>query len=66
MRPKDNVMTFTSKILAEDYGMDLVNLAMGGRGNSRISFTTKHWLEKFYKKDTFNINTTAVTEKIIK
>ena len=29
MRPKDNVMTFTSKILAEDYGMDLVNLAMG-------------------------------------
>ena len=53
MRPKDNVMTFTSKILAEDYGMDLVNLAMGGRGNSRISFTTKHWLEKFYKKDTF-------------
>tara|TARA_Y100001938_G_scaffold151172_1_gene246867 strand:+ start:9969 stop:10634 length:666 start_codon:yes stop_codon:yes gene_type:complete len=53
MRPKDNVMTFTSKILAEDYGMDLVNLAMGGRGNIRISFTTKHWIEKFYKKDIF-------------
>jgi len=55
MRQKDNVMTFTSKILAGDYGMDLMNLAMGGRGNARISFTTKHWLDKFDKNEVFAV-----------
>ena len=37
-RPKDGVKTFTTKIIAENYGMQLANLAMGGRGNTRISF----------------------------
>ena len=55
MRQKDNVMTFTSKILAGDYGMELMNLAMGGRGNGRISFTTKHWLDKFDKNEVFAV-----------
>lgn len=45
-RPKDGVDTFTTKILAEQYDMDLYNLAMGGRGNDRISFTTKLWFEQ--------------------
>ena len=39
-RPKDGVDTFTSMILAEHYGMQLHNLAMGGRGNDRLFFTT--------------------------
>ena len=42
-RPKDKVETFTTDILAKHYGYQLVNLAMGGRGNDRIGFTTKHW-----------------------
>ena len=45
-RPKDGVETFTSKIIADNYNMQLVNLAMGGRGNTRISFTTKVWCEQ--------------------
>jgi len=45
-RPKDGVETFTSKIIANNYNMQLVNLAMGGRGNTRISFTTKVWCEQ--------------------
>ena len=49
-RPKDGVDTFTTKILAEKYDMPLVNFAMGGRGNDRISFTTKVWLER-HKRD---------------
>ena len=40
-RPKDGVNTFVTKILAERYNLQLFNLAMGGRGNDRISFTTK-------------------------
>ena len=40
-RPKDNVDTYVSKIIAEGYGTDLHNIAMGGRGNKRINFTTK-------------------------
>ena len=49
-RPKDGVDTFTTKILAEKYDMPLINFAMGGRGNDRISFTTKVWLER-HKRD---------------
>ena len=33
-RPKDGINTFTTKIIAEQYGMQLENLAMGGRGNT--------------------------------
>ena len=51
-RPKDGVDTFTTKILAEQYKMALCNFAMGGRGNDRISFTTKVWLER-HKRDKY-------------
>jgi hypothetical protein len=51
-RPKDGVDTFTSKIIAEKYGMKLDNIAMGGRGNQRISFTTKLWCEQ-HKQENF-------------
>lgn len=44
-RPKDGVDTFTTDILAKHYDYQLVNLAMGGRGNDRLTFTTKHWIE---------------------
>ena len=54
-RPKDGVDTFTSKIIAEKYGMDLTNLAMGGRGNVRISFSSKVWCEQNKGKDVFAI-----------
>jgi len=45
-RPKDGVETFVTKILAEEYGYQLHNLAMGGRGNDRVSFTTKLWFHQ--------------------
>ena len=45
-RNKDGVETFTTKILADNYGLSLINLAMGGRGNTRISFSTKVWCEQ--------------------
>ncbi len=45
-RNKDGVDTFTTQILADNYGLGLINLAMGGRGNTRISFTTKVWCEQ--------------------
>ncbi len=54
-RPKDGVDTFTTKILSETYNDSLVNLAMGGRGNNRISFTTKHWIDKFGKDEIFAV-----------
>ena len=54
-RPKDNVNTFVTKILAEDYNLQLFNLAMGGRGNERVSFTTKLWFEQNGYKDTFAV-----------
>ena len=54
-RPKDNVNTFVTKILAEQYNLQLFNLAMGGRGNDRISFTTKLWFEQNGYKDTFAV-----------
>ena len=49
-RPKDGVETFVSKELAGLYGLDLANIAMGGRGNSRISFSTKVWCEQNNKE----------------
>ena len=49
-RPKDGVDTYCTKILADSYNMALCNYAMGGRGNDRISFTTKVWLER-HKRD---------------
>ena len=51
-RPKDGVDTYTTKILAENYKMAICNYAMGGRGNDRISFTTKVWLER-HKRDPY-------------
>ena len=54
-RPKDGVDTFTSKILAEGYGMELCNLSMGGRGNLRISFSTKVWFEQNSKENVFAV-----------
>ena len=45
-RNKDGVETFTTQILADNYDLALVNLAMGGRGNTRISFSTKVWGEQ--------------------
>tara|TARA_A100001015_G_scaffold109146_1_gene121097 strand:+ start:49 stop:711 length:663 start_codon:yes stop_codon:yes gene_type:complete len=54
-RPKDGVDTFTSKIIAEKYGMDLTNIAMGGRGNVRISFSSKVWCEQNKGKDLFAV-----------
>ena len=49
-RPKDGVATYCTKSLADSYNMALCNYAMGGRGNDRISFTTKVWLER-HKRD---------------
>ena len=54
-RPKDGVDTFVSKELAQNYNSELVNLAMGGRGNKRISFTTKWWFELEKPKDVFAV-----------
>ena len=54
-RPKDGLDTFTTKIIAEKYSMDLVNLAMGGRGNTRIGFSTKVWVEQNKGKDIFAV-----------
>ena len=54
-RPKDGVETFTSKIISENYGMELANIAMGGRGNTRVSFSSKVWLEQNQDKDVFAV-----------
>ena len=54
-RPKDGVNTFVTKHLADLYGLELENLAMGGRGNTRISFSTKTYFEKFGTQDTFAV-----------
>ena len=54
-RPKDGVDTFVSKVLSENYKSELFNLAMGGRGNTRIGFTTKLWFEQNGKVDTFAV-----------
>lgn len=54
-RPKDGVDIFTSEVLAKEYDYELHNLAMGGRGNSRISFTTKLWFEQNIRQDVFAV-----------
>jgi len=54
-RPKDGVMTHTGKIIAQHLQASNVNLAMGGRGNDRISFTTKLWFAQNSTKDVFAI-----------
>ena len=54
-RPKDGVETFTTDILASEYGLKLFNIAMGGRGNDRISFTTKIWFEQKGHGDVFSV-----------
>ena len=54
-RPKDGVETFVSRELAEAYGLQLTNLAMGGRGNDRIGFTTKVWFESNNTEQTFAV-----------
>ena len=54
-RPKDGVETFTTDILASEYGLKLFNIAMGGRGNDRISFTTKLWFEQNGHGDVFSV-----------
>ncbi len=54
-RPKDGVDTFVSNELAKKYNADLINLAMGGRGNNRISFSTKVWFEQNKPKDIFAV-----------
>ncbi|OUU40434.1 MAG: hypothetical protein CBC16_06215 [Verrucomicrobia bacterium TMED56] len=54
-RPKDGVNTFVSKIIAENYNEELFNIAMGGRGNTRISFSTKVWCEQNKDKDVFAV-----------
>jgi hypothetical protein len=54
-RPKDGVETFVSRELAEAYRLQLTNLAMGGRGNARISFSTKVWFERNGYQDTFAV-----------
>ena len=54
-RPKDGVNTFVSDIIAKEYKCELTNLAMGGRGNDRISFSTKVWFEQNNTKDIFAI-----------
>lgn len=54
-RPKDGVDSFVSDIIAKNFRYDLVNLAMGGRGNDRISFSTKVWFEQNDYSNTFAI-----------
>jgi hypothetical protein len=54
-RPKDGVETFTTNTLANEYNLELINIAMGGRGNDRISFTTKLWFEQNGYQDTFAV-----------
>ena len=54
-RPKDNVPTFVTKELAREYQDEFINIAMGGRGNIRIDFSTKVWIEQNYSKDLFAV-----------
>lgn len=54
-RTKDDVHTFVTQELANSLGLELINLAMGGRGNNRISFTTKVWFEQNNANDVFAV-----------
>ena len=50
-RPKDNVDTYSGLELSNSLGLPIVdNLAGGGRGNKRVSVTTKMWCEKYPEK----------------
>jgi hypothetical protein len=51
--PKNGVDTFVTEILAKEYNLPLENYARGGRGNNRISFSTKVWLEQNRADDYF-------------
>ena len=47
-RPKDNVNTHCGLELAKLMALDIaVNLAGGGRGSKRMTWTTRTWCEKF-------------------
>ena len=55
-RPKDGVHTHSGLELATLMDLKVAtNLAMGGRGNEHISFTTKLWFEQNGYKDTFAV-----------
>tara|TARA_X000000950_G_scaffold216526_1_gene260584 strand:+ start:357 stop:1016 length:660 start_codon:yes stop_codon:yes gene_type:complete len=54
-RPVDGVDTFVTDIIAKHFNLELHNLAMGGRGNDRISFSTKAWFEQFGTENTFAV-----------
>lgn len=54
-RPKDGVDTYVSKILSEKFGCTLHNIAMGGRGNDRVSFTTKLWFQQHRHENVFAV-----------
>jgi hypothetical protein len=50
-RPREGVNTHCGIEVAKQMGLELeVNLAGGGRGNKRLSFTTKLWCEKYPEK----------------
>jgi len=55
-RPKDDVVTHTGIELARLMDVDIAeNVAQGGRGNDRISFTTKLWYTQNPNKDTMAV-----------
>jgi len=54
-RPKDGVETFVTNELANRWDCELHNLAMGGRGNCRVSFSTKVWFEQNGSQDVFAV-----------
>ena len=51
-RPKDGIETYTTKVIADNWQVPLIDSAAGGRGNDRICFTTKLFFaqnkEKFF------------------
>ena len=50
-RPREGINTHCGIELAKQMNLDIAdNLAGGGRGNKRLSFTTKVWCEKFPEK----------------
>jgi len=55
-RPKDNVITHTGIDLARLLDLEIAeNVAQGGRGNDRISFTTKLWFTQKRPVDTMAV-----------
>ena len=60
-RKKENVLTHTGLELAKLMDLPIVeSLAGGGRGNRRISFTTKVWCEKNPELANFLFNLNAL------